>query len=241
MMKAPDENGLHALLVKHLDTITLRVQLHVAQGSTLMVTGPSGAGKTTLLRCLAGLERIDQGMIVFNEECWEETGAKRFISPRFRQLGFLTQDYGLFPHMNLAENIRFVLPAGVDPFSHLQAMGIAHLADKYPYQVSGGERQRAALCQTLAREPRLLLLDEPFSALDLENRMLLRERLAQEQERTGLTVIQVTHDLTEVLGSSTQVLSLRQGQEDKAWLQRQRDVLMRDLDRCTHHMLAISA
>lgn len=151
------------------------------------------------------------------------------ISPRHRLLGYLSQDYALFPHMSLLDNIRFVLPAEEDPMPLLAAMGIDHLAGKRPQQISGGERQRAALCQTLARRPRLLLLDEPFSALDIENRHLLRELLRREQQQSGLMIVQVTHDLTEALGSSARILSLCQGREDANWLQLQRRLLLHDL------------
>jgi molybdate transport system ATP-binding protein len=221
--------GLVADIHKQLSFFALDLHMECAPGETLVVIGPSGSGKTTLLRCLAGLERIDRGRIDCRGQCWCDTAGRRHISPRHRLLGYLSQDYTLFPHMSLRENIRFVLPAGDDPLLRLEAMGIGHLADKRPQQVSGGERQRAALCQTLARRPRLLLLDEPFSALDIENRHLLRELLRHEQRQCGLMIVQVTHDLTEALGSADRVLALHQGREDAEWLQRQRCLLMRDL------------
>jgi len=225
------QGGLSARIVKQLDYASLRVEVHVPAGATLMLTGPSGSGKTTVLRCLAGLESIDEGWIFFNGHCWNDSATRQSISPRHRGLGFLSQDYALFPHMNLLENIRFVLRPHGDPLACMAAMGIEHLAKKRPHQVSGGERQRAALCQTLARKPQILLLDEPFSALDIENRALLRDLLHREQQRSGLTVIQVTHDLTEALSSRAQVLCLRQGVEDPEWLQRQRRLLLDDLKR----------
>ena len=147
--------GLVADIHKQLPFFTLALHLECAHGETLVVIGPSGSGKTTLLRCLAGLERIDRGRIDCQGQCWCDTARGYHTSPRHRMLGYLSQDYALFPHMSLLENIRFVLPTGEDPLSRLEAMGIGHLADKRPQQVSGGERQRAALCQTLARRPRL--------------------------------------------------------------------------------------
>ncbi|MBM9615539.1 ATP-binding cassette domain-containing protein [Desulfobulbus rhabdoformis] len=223
------QGGLSARINKQLDHTELRMDLNVPAGSTLMLIGPSGSGKTTVLRCLAGLESIDQGWIFFNGQCWNESRSKYQMRTRHRNIGFLAQDYALFPHMSLEENIGFVLPDKEDAKAHLAAMGIDHLAKKRPHQISGGERQRAALCQTLARRPRLLLLDEPFSALDIENRSLLRELLNREQHRLGLTIIQVTHDLTEALASGAQVIALRQGQEDPHWLTRQRELLLQDL------------
>ncbi|MGD9950444.1 MAG: ABC transporter ATP-binding protein [Desulfobulbus sp.] len=225
------QGGLNALIIKQLDYAPLHLELHVPAGSTLILTGPSGSGKTTVLRCLAGLERIDSGWIYFNGQCWNKCTTAHQTSPRYRGLGFLSQDYALFPHMSLVENIRFVLPNGEDPMTHLAIMGIDHLGKKRPHQISGGERQRAALCQTLARRPQMLLLDEPFSALDIENRTLLRELLHQEQQQSGLTIVQVTHDLTETLGSNAQVVSLRHGKEDPDWLHRQRTLLLNDLKR----------
>ncbi|MDD2465877.1 MAG: ATP-binding cassette domain-containing protein [Desulfobulbus sp.] len=225
------QGGLSALIIKQLDYASLHLQLHVPAGSTLMLTGPSGSGKTTILRCLAGLEQIDQGWVYCNGHCWNDTTTRHLTSPRYRGLGFLSQDYALFPHMNLLENIRFVLSPGEDPKEHLIAMGIEHLGKKRPHQVSGGERQRAALCQTLARKPQVLLLDEPFSALDIENRTMLRDLLRREQQRSGLTIVQVTHDLTEAFSSAAQIISLRQGKEDPDWLHRQRTLLFNDLKR----------
>ena len=225
------QGGLSAKLIKRLDYTSLHLELHVPAGSTLMLTGPSGSGKSTVLRCLAGLEGIDEGWIFSNGHCWNDTVTRQRISPRHRGLGFLSQDYALFPHMTLADNIRFVLRPDEDPHPYLAAMGIGHLAAKRPHQISGGERQRAALCQTLARKPKVVLLDEPFSALDIENRVLLRDILLQEQHRSGLTIVQVTHDLTEALSSKNQVLCLRQGVEDRHWLQRQRKLLFEDLKR----------
>lgn len=221
--------GLVVDIHKQLPFFTLDLHLECAPGETLVLIGPSGSGKTTALRCLAGLERIDRGRIDCQGQCWCDTARSCHISPRHRLLGYLAQDYALFPHMSLLENIRFVLPAGDDPLPRLEAMGIGHLADKRPQQISGGERQRAALCQTLARHPRLLLLDEPFSALDIENRHLLRELLRREQRQRGLMLVLVTHDLAEALGSADRVLALHQGREDAKWLQRQRRLLMQDL------------
>nr|WP_320010527.1 ATP-binding cassette domain-containing protein [uncultured Desulfobulbus sp.] len=235
------QGGLSARINKRLDHTTLQLELNIPAGSSLMLIGPSGSGKSTVLRCLAGLESIDQGWIFFNGQCWNESGSKYQMSPRHRNIGFLSQDYALFPHMNLEENIGFVLPGKENPREHLAAMGIEHLAKKRPHQISGGERQRAALCQTLARNPKLLLLDEPFSALDIENRSLLRELLRTEQLRLGFTIVQVTHDLTEALAGSAQVIALRQGQEDSAWLARQRSLLLRDLKNIDREAEAVTA
>lgn len=226
--------GLTAHVQKKLNFFNLDIALECPPGQTLVLVGPSGSGKTTVLRCLAGLERIDRGWIIFNGQCWNDCATTHHLSPRHRRLGFLSQDYTLFPHMNLKDNIQFVLPSGEDPMAYLEPMGIAHLGQKWPHQISGGERQRAALCQTLARRPQLLLLDEPFSALDIENRTLLRELLLQEQQRSGLAIVQVTHDLAEALSGSGRVIALQQGKEAPDWLERQRTLLINDFSWLSH-------
>lgn len=229
-MMIPGENGLEAVLIKKLATCTLSVSLNCRAGETLVLTGPSGSGKTTVLRCLAGLEKIDGGTVHFLGKCWNNADTGLQVSPQTRGVGFLSQDYTLFPHMNLAKNIRFATADGDDPAELLEAMGIGHLQGKRPHQISGGERQRAALCQTLARRPGLLLLDEPFSALDIENRHLLRAKLAEVQRQWRLPIIQVTHDLVEALTVSTHTVCLRQGGEDPDWLQRQIELLQQDME-----------
>ena len=223
--------GLEATLVKRLGQYTLELTLRCAPGATVILTGPSGSGKTTALRCLAGLERLDNGCIRFNGACWNDDATGWHTHPRHRGIGFLSQDYALFPHMTLRQNIRFAQQGSEDPDKLLDEVGIGHLGDQRPHQVSGGERQRAALCQTLARRPGLLLLDEPFSALDAENRRLLRGMLRRAQAESQLAVVQVTHDLAEALSMPAEVVALCRGREDGDWLERQRALLMADLDR----------
>jgi len=221
--------GLEAVLIKRLAQYTLEVSLRCAPGATVILTGPSGSGKTTALRCLAGLERIDGGRIRFKGGCWDDAATGRHTHPRHRGIGFLSQEYALFPHMTLRQNIRFALHGPGDPVELLETVGIGHLAHQRPHQISGGERQRAALCQTLASRPRLLLLDEPFSALDIENRRRLREILRHAQAESQLAIVQVTHDLAEALSVPAQIVALRQGREDAGWLERQKALLMDDL------------
>lgn len=230
-MKRPSEGGLEAVLVKRLSHYTLEFSLRCEPGGTVILTGPSGSGKTTALRCLAGLERLDGGYIHFNGTCWDDVTTGKHTRPRHRGIGFLSQDYALFPHMTLRQNIGFALQGQGSPKEYLEAMGIGHLCDKRPRQISGGERQRAALCQTLASQPRLLLLDEPFSALDMENRRILREMLRLAQAQARLTIVQVTHDLAEALSVPAQIVALHQGREDAGWLERQRALLMHDMYR----------
>ncbi|MBV5328130.1 MAG: ATP-binding cassette domain-containing protein [Chlorobium sp.] len=223
------ENGLHATLVKKLPSYTLAVSISCPPGETVVLTGPSGSGKTTVLRCLAGLEKLDDGHVHFQGRCWNNAKKGVQASPQSREVGFLSQEYALFPHMTLAENVLFAMRRPENPGELLDAMGIGHLQNKHPHQVSGGERQRAALCQTLARRPKLLLLDEPFSALDIENRHALRQKLLAIQKQWNLPIIQVTHDLIEAMALSARIISLQNGSEDSTWLQKQKALIAKDL------------
>ena len=223
------QNGLQAKLVRKLPCYTLAISINCSPGETVVLTGPSGSGKTTILRCLAGLEKLDDGHVYFQGRCWNCTKNGVQTSPQVRETGFLSQEYALFPHMTLAENVRFAMHRPENPMDLLDSMGISHLHNKRPHQVSGGERQRAALCQTLARRPKLLLLDEPFSALDIENRHTLRQKLLEVQQQWALPIIQVTHDLVEALASSARIISLREGSEDSSWLEQQKACIARDI------------
>jgi sulfate/thiosulfate transport system ATP-binding protein len=199
--------------VKALDDIDLTV----ADGEFIALLGPSGSGKTTLLRALAGLEPIDSGGIAVNGKSMQGVPA------RARGVGFVFQHYALFRHMTVARNVAFgleVLPRSRRPASReirarvqalLDLMEIGNLADRYPDQVSGGQRQRVALARALAIEPRLLLLDEPFGALDAKVRKNLRVWLRQVHDRMGLTSIFVTHDQAEAMEMADRVAVLREG------------------------------
>ncbi len=228
-MKTHCQAGLQATLVKKLPSYTLSISLNCPPGETVVLTGPSGSGKTTVLRCLAGLEELDDGQVHFQGMCWNHAKKGVQVSPQSREVGFLSQEYALFPHMTLAENVCFAMRRPENPVEILDSMGIGHLHNKRPHQISGGERQRAALCQTLARRPKLLLLDEPFSALDIENRHALRQKLLDIQGQWALPIIHVTHDLVEALALSARIISLQNGSEDSTWLQQQKSFIAKDL------------
>jgi molybdate transport system ATP-binding protein len=219
---------LEASLQKRLPCYCLQLSLSCAPGETLMLVGPSGSGKTTVLRCLAGLSALDHGFIRYNGQCWEQAPTGRRLSPQARRIGLLSQNCLLFPHMRVEQNVRFAMERKQDVQELIEALGLGALAQRYPHELSGGERQRVALCQALARRPQLLLLDEPFSALDLENRRLLRALLNETQARLNLPIVQVTHDLREALASQAHILCLRNGREDQLWFRRQRRELVRD-------------
>jgi ABC-type Fe3+/spermidine/putrescine transport system ATPase subunit len=177
------------------------VSLDVAAGDSVVILGPSGCGKTTLLRLIAGLEIPDSG------EIWlagaQAAGAGRSIVPTHqRRIGFVFQDLALWPHLTVQGNLDFVLESAkiaradraVKALQVLRLVRIEQLAGRYPHQLSGGEQQRVALARALVGQPRLLLLDEPFSSLDPRLRAVLRSELARLQRTLDVTTIYVTHD-----------------------------------------------
>lgn len=193
------------------------IQLEVKQGELLALLGPSGSGKTTLLRIIAGLEHADAGRVLFDGE-----DAAR-LSVQARRAGFVFQHYALFRHLNVADNIAFGLRVrrGAErwPDARIRArveellslVQLEGLGGRYPAQLSGGQRQRVALARALAIEPRVLLLDEPFGALDAQVRRDLRRWLRELHDRTGLTTLFVTHDQEEALELADRVAILNGG------------------------------
>jgi len=193
------------------------VSLTIAPGEFLALLGPSGSGKTTLLRVLAGLEFLDSGDVTVDGRPMQGVPARE------RAVGLVFQHYALFRHMSVSRNVAFgleVLPRSRRPprreiaarvRSLLEMMQIGELASRYPEQISGGQRQRVALARALAIEPRLLLLDEPFGALDARVRKSLRIWLRELHERMGLTSIFVTHDQSEAMEMADRVAVLRAG------------------------------
>jgi molybdate transport system ATP-binding protein len=168
----------------------LRAALSLSN-ETVALVGRSGAGKTSLLRAVAGLERPKAGRISLDQEVWFDAGRRTNLRPEHRRVGYVPQDYGLFPHLSVAANVRF---AGRRPRPDLlERLGIGHLARARPGQLSGGERQRVALARALAREPRVLLLDEPFAALDAITRGEVRDELADQLATLKLPALLVTH------------------------------------------------
>lgn len=174
------------------------------------IIGPSGAGKSTLLRLVAGLERPDDGRIAVHGRAWFDAKAGVNLSPERRSVGMAVQEYALFPHMNVAQNVAF---GGTerDAVQALERLSIGHLSSQYPAKLSGGERQRVALARALARHPAVLALDEPMSALDPVTRAQVRDELAGIlTERTGPTLI-VTHDFEAASILARRVLVLSGG------------------------------
>jgi len=212
---------LTACLRKRLAHFSLDVEVACPAGSILVLTGPSGSGKTTLLRLLAGLEQPDEGRISLGRDLWLDTAGGVLQKPQARGIGLVFQEYSLFPHMTLAQNVAYATTDRGWAGELLSSFGIAHLAGARPREMSGGERQRGALCQALARRPKALLLDEPFSALDAATRSALRQELLRIRERFAIPIVHVTHDLAEAALLGDLVLSLDRGRLDPLWFDRQ--------------------
>ena len=176
---------------------------------TIAVVGRSGAGKSSLLRTIAGLERPRRGRITLAEEVWLDTGRAIRLEAEDRRVGYVPQDYGLFPHLTVAANVRFAARRNRPDL--LERFGVAHLSGARPAQLSGGERQRVALARALARGPRVLLLDEPFAALDATTRAQVREELADELNELQLPTLLVTHSFDDACALARRIAVLDNG------------------------------
>ncbi len=191
--------------------------LDAAGGLVTVLFGPSGSGKTTVLRALAGLDRPDEGAIRFAGETWFDAAAGVFVPPQRRGVGLLFQDYALFPHLGVARNIgygvrRLGREAREARVRELAArLGITGLLGRRPVELSGGQRQRVALARALAPSPRLLLLDEPLSALDAPARAELRGELRRTLESSGVPALVVTHDRVEALALGDRIAVMVDG------------------------------
>ncbi len=203
-------------VTKHLHTaqgtILLDLSLQIQSGECVALYGSSGVGKTTLLRMLAGLEKPDSGYIHFNHNVWYDSGT--FVKPQHRSIGFVFQDYALFPSMSIREQLKFALPRSGDQQmvdELLELTQLSTLANRYPAQLSGGQQQRVALARAVARQPEVLLLDEPLSALDQDNRLRLQEEIEKIQRRFNLTVVLVSHDAGEIKRLTNRVVMIGEG------------------------------
>jgi len=193
------------------------VSLDVEQGSLTALLGPSGSGKSTLLRVIAGLERPDAGRVTISGE--DATG----VAPRKRGVGFVFQHYAAFKHMTVRGNIAFGLKIRRRPRAEIRTrvdellalVQLQPFADRYPSQLSGGQRQRMALARALAVEPKVLLLDEPFGALDTRVRAELREWLHRLHDEVRVTTVFVTHDQEEAMALADQIAVLHEGRVEQ--------------------------
>lgn len=218
--EAFDQVGLFADIDKiYLNGPRIRVLLRapVDQSHVTVLFGPSGSGKTTVLKCLAGLEPLTAGRIYCGRQAWSDVAARIMLPPQRRSIGFLHQDYALFPHLSVRENVGY----GLERLSTreraervgemLRLLQIDTLADRKPAQISGGQQQRVALARALVRRPRLLLLDEPLSALDISMRAQVRWELACLLREQRISTVLVTHDWVEALTLADQLVVIVEG------------------------------
>lgn len=190
-----------------------RVNLEIAQGALISILGPSGSGKSTLLRLISGLETPDEGRL------WLAGNDATQQSVRERNIGFVFQNYALFKHLTIGQNIAFGLEirsisaSKVKPkvAELLDLIQLSGLGDRYPAQLSGGQRQRVALARALAIEPKILLLDEPFGALDAKIRKDLRAWLRQLHDRSRITTVFVTHDRSDAMAVADKIVIMNKG------------------------------
>ncbi|MYF98999.1 ABC transporter ATP-binding protein [Candidatus Poribacteria bacterium] len=196
--------------------IVTDASFEVYPGEIFALLGASGCGKTTTLRLIAGFERADSGTILMGDRVLDDKDI--YIPPELREIGFVFQDYALFPDKTVIENAAFGLSRKLSKnvryttaMDTLERVGIAHLHERMPHHLSGGEQQRVALARSLAKQPKLLLLDEPFSSLDTGLRQTTREEMRELLKSAGITTVLVTHDQEEALSFAERVAVMNKG------------------------------
>ena len=192
------------------------ISLQVEDGRIACLLGPSGCGKTTLLRSIAGFEPLQQGEIKAGDRVLSTPAQS--VATELREIGMVFQDFALFPHLSIARNICFGIRrlSQADQRSRLEALlelvGLQGFGERYPHQLSGGQQQRVALARAMAPKPRLLLLDEPFSSMDVELRGVLAKEIREILKHEGITTVMVTHDQHEAFSMADQIGVLSGGQ-----------------------------
>ena len=197
--------------------IALDASLRCRAGELLALVGPSGAGKSTILRAIAGLTRVEHGQVSVDGECWQDSDSGVWLDSRRRQLGMMFQSYALFPHLSVIDNVAEAvhhLPRAErrqQAAATLAKVRLSGLEDRRPNQLSGGQQQRVALARALVRQPKVLLLDEPFSSVDQATRERLYEELAELRGSLQIPVVLVTHSMLEAQLLANRMVVLRKG------------------------------
>ena len=194
------------------------VDFTLPRGGITVIFGPSGSGKSTILRLLAGLECAEAGSIYLGSQPWVDSTKGINLPPQERAVGFLFQDLALFPHLDVKANIGYALDGKNNLNSVTKMIDMAELTgleDRYPHELSGGEKQRVALSRALIRSPELLLLDEPFSALDASVKKTLYNEIIKLHKKIGFTAVLVTHDLAEAYKLAEHAVTLKSGKVER--------------------------
>ncbi len=205
---------IHKKLKAYDSEMNLRIKCKIKKGELVTLYGESGAGKTSTLRILAGLLKPDKGEITIDEVSWVDTANKIFIAPQKRNIGYVFQDYALFPNMSVLENLEFASNKGQNKkviAELIEMMELGDLQNRKPQTLSGGQQQRVALARALVCKPNILLLDEPLAALDYKIRLKLQDYITRIHNEYALTTILISHDIGEIMKLSGRVLVLDQG------------------------------
>lgn len=208
-------NSICAYFKKKRTGFSLDASIYLDSGKVTAFLGTSGSGKTTLLRLLAGLEKADDGEIRIGDDVWLNTKRGFHLAVQERKVGFLFQDYALFSHLTVADNIAYGVAKSerdIETNRWLRILELEKYARAYPHELSGGQRQRVALGRALAIKPNLLLLDEPFSALDISLKTQLQNELKDYLQEIHCPIVLVTHDLTEARKLADQVYVIHEGE-----------------------------
>ncbi len=195
----------------------LSVDVNFPGSGISVLFGPSGSGKTTLLRCIAGLQKPNEGFLKINGKIWQNSQQQIFLPTHKRSLGYVFQEANLFPHLTVADNLQFGIrrlyksPTTIDLQHIMDVLGITHILQRYPERLSGGERQRVAIARALALNPEVLLMDEPLASLDFKRKQEIIPFIRQLQQELHIPVLYVTHSLQEVAQLADHVLILADG------------------------------
>jgi len=206
--------SIHKKLQSNSGTMNLDVDFHITNGKLLTLYGKSGAGKTTILKIIAGLLKPDRGSIIVNNKIWYDEDKKIDLRTQKRNIGFVFQEYSLFPNMSVRENLTFALTKGQDEkivSDLIEIIDLGDLQNRNPDTLSGGQKQRVALARTLVQRPEILLLDEPLSALDDEMRIRLQQYVLKVHQEFNLTTILISHDISEIIKMSDYLMELDHG------------------------------
>jgi len=192
----------------------LSINFNIREGQFITLFGESGAGKTSVLRMIAGLMQPDEGLINVHDQIWYDSEKKINLSPQKRNIGVVFQDYALFPNMTVRENLQFALQKGQNHKvinELIEIVELGSLESRSPLTLSGGQKQRVAIARAIVQRPKILLLDEPLSALDAKIRIKLQDYLLDLHRSFGLTTILISHDVSEIFKLSDDVIKMKQG------------------------------